>query len=312
MPFLFGNLNSNLIDYGKKEKIQIVHAHFADMGWHFKEVAKQLKVPFVVSFYGWDYEKLPHVKPEYKSRFKKLFKVVDQFICEGSHGASILAAHGCPEEKITIVPLGIQPSQIRFIPRTKTPNQLRLVQIASFTEKKGHQYAIEAVASILKDCPNIELTFIGNDNELKRREKLEQQIIALGLTKQIHFSPAIDYAQLYTTLGIYDVFIHPSCYAIDRDCEGGAPVVLLDAQATGMPIIATTHCDIPDEVIHQKTGLLSPEKKVEELAQNIKRFYEMDHKEYQTFATNARAHVKKEYSITNNALLLKATYDKIL
>lgn len=312
MPFLFDNLDNNLIDYGKKEKIQIVHAHFADIGWHFKEVAKQLHVPFVVSFYGWDYEKLPHVKPEFKSRFKKLFKVVDQFICEGTHGASILVEHGCPESKITIVPLGIQPDQIEFLPRTKVPNQLKLVQIASFTEKKGHQYAIEAVASILKNCPNIELTFIGNYNELKRREKLELQVSELGLTKQVHFLPAIDYEQLYATLGAYDVFIHPSCYAADRDCEGGAPVVLLDAQATGMPIISTTHCDIPDEVIHQKTGLLSTEKEVEALAQNIKRFYEMDNKEYQEFANHANAHVKKEYSIAKNALLLKAAYDKII
>ena len=53
-------------------------------------------------------------------------------------------------------------------------------------------------------------------------------------------------------------------------------------------------------------------KKVEELAQNIKTFYQMDDKTYQTFAINARAHVKKEYSITKNALLLKAAYDKII
>ena len=37
------------------------------------------------------------------------------------------------------------------------------------------------------------------------------------------------------------------------DCEGGAPIVLLDAQATGLPIISTKHCDIPDEVSHKKS-----------------------------------------------------------
>ncbi len=57
----------------------------------------------------------------------------------------------------------------------------------------------------------------------------------------------------------------------DMDCEGGAPVVLLDAQATGMPVISTTHCDIPDEVVHGETGLLSPEKDVGALAELIKK-----------------------------------------
>lgn len=312
MPFLFGNLEKSLVAYGKQEKIQVVHAHFADIGWHFKNVAKQLDVPFFVSFYGWDYEKLPHVKPEFKNHFKELFKCVDKFICEGRHGASILAAHGCPEAKIDIVPLGIQPNQIDFISRVKAPNQLKLVQIASFTEKKGHQYAVEAIHQIKSKCPNIQLTFIGNDNELKRREKLEQYVLDLELSEHIHFLPAIDYEDLYSKLGEYDVFIHPSCYAADLDCEGGAPVVLLDAQATGMPVISTTHCDIPDEVIHQKTGLLSPEKNTEKLVQSIKFFYQMDNEAYQKFARDARSHMEKNYTISDNALLLKDLYDKII
>jgi len=312
MPFLFGSLEETLISYGKREKIQLVHAHFADNAWYFKNIAQQLEVPFFVSFYGWDYEKLPHVKPEYVGHFKKLFKAADQFICEGHHGAAILAAHGCPAEKITIVPLGIQPAQIDFISRSKLPNQLKLVQIASFTEKKGHAYAIEALAHIIKECPNIELTFIGNDNELKRREKLEQQVIALNLFNQVHFLPAIDYENLYSTLGKYDVFIHPSCYAADRDCEGGAPVVLLDAQATGMPIISTTHCDIPGEVIHQETGLLSPEKNVIELAKNIKAFYQMEGELYNTFAKQARDHVEKNYDVEQNSMELNRTYQSVI
>ncbi len=312
MPLLFGNLEESLINYGKREKIQLVHAHFADNAWYFKNIARRLEVPFFVSFYGWDYEKLPHVKPEYAGHLKKLFKTADQFICEGRHGASVLAAHGCPEAKIAIVPLGIQPDKIDFIPRKKLPNQLKLVQIASFTEKKGHYYTIEALASIIQECPNIELTFIGNDNELRRREKLEQQVLKLDLSSHVHFLPAIDYADLYTTLGAYDVFIHPSCYAEDRDCEGGAPVVLLDAQATGMPIISTTHCDIPDEVIHKQTGLLSTEKNILELVQNIKVFYQMDNDTYQCFARNGRNHVEKNYDISKNALGLKYLYDKII
>ena len=312
LPRLFGSLEDTLISYGKKEKIQLVHAHFADVGWQFKNIAQQLKVPFFVSFYGWDYEKLPHVKPDFMNHFQTLFKCVDKFICEGQHGAATLLSYGCPKEKIAIVPLGIQPDQIDFITRSKLPNQLKMVQIASFTEKKGHVYAIEAIASIIKECPNIELTFIGNGSEPKRKERLVQQVKNLNLSDQVRFLPAIDYADLYTTLAEYDVFIHPSCYAEDRDCEGGAPIVLLDAQATGMPVISTTHCDIPDEVIHQKTGLLSQEKSVEELAKNIKVFYKMDDAGYQKFSNHASKHVRKNYSITENALLLRDLYLEVV
>jgi len=253
MSIFFDNLESSLVEYGKREKIQLVHAHFADNAWYFKNIARQLNVPFFISFYGWDYEKLPHTKPEFQNHFKELFTMADRFICEGNHGASILAKHGCPKEKITVTPLGIQPDKIKFLSRNKKTEELNLIQIASFTEKKGHK-----------------------------------------------------------KLGEYDVFIHPSCYAEDRDCEGGAPVVLLDAQATGMPVIATTHCDIPDEVIHQKTGLLSEEKNIGELAKNIKTFYHMGGEQFNTYAKNARTHVEKNYDIRTNALGLNDVYKKML
>ena len=312
IPFIFGKVDQLFTDYSRKNKIELVHAHFANIGWEFRHIAQQLKIPLIISFYGWDYEKLPYTKPEYRKRFKKLFEIADGFICEGAHGATILKKYGCKEEKIFVVSLGVQPERIPVIKREKHPQSLNLVQIASFTEKKGHQYAIEALAKIIKDCPNIELTFIGNDNEPMRRQKLEKQVEKLKLKNKIRFLPPIGYKNLYHTLADFEVFIHPSCYAADRDCEGGAPVVLLDAQATGMPVIATTHCDIPDEVIHNQTGLLSPEKDIDALAENIKTFYKMDNEQYQTFARNARTHIKQHYDITQNAKTLKAVYDKII
>ena len=312
IPFLFGSVEQAFIDYGRKNEIELIHAHFANVGWEFRKIAKKLNVPFVISFYGWDYEKLPYTQPAFQNHFQQLFKMADAFICEGHHGASILEKYGCPKEKIFVVRLGVQPANIEIVKRVKSQNSLKLVQIASFTEKKGHQYAVEAVAKVIKKCPNIELTIIGNDNEPMRREKVEQQIVSLGLERHVRILPPIDYKNLYKTLADYDVFIHPSCYAEDRDCEGGAPVVLLDAQATGMPVIATTHCDIPDEVVHRETGLLSQEKSVELLAENLDFFYQMNNTEYQRYSKNARSHVERNYDIKINAVELKEVYNRIL
>lgn len=312
IPLVFGKTENIFIDYGRENQIHLVHIHFADVGWEFRKVAKKLKIPLVISFYGWDYEKLPFVKPEFRERFKKLFETASAFICEGSHGAAMLESYGCPKEKIFIIKLGVLANKIKVIPRVKKENQLKLVQIASFTEKKGHKYAIDAISNVIKKYPNIELTFIGNENEPMRFEKLKNQVKELKLEDNIRFLPPIDYQDLYKVLANYDVFIHPSCYAKDQDCEGGAPIVLLDAQATGMPVIATTHCDIPDEVIHNKTGLLSPEKNVELLAKNIITFYEMSDLQYQEMAKNARTHIEDNYDIKNNAVELNRVYNKLI
>ncbi len=96
------------------------------------------------------------------------------------------------------------------------------------------------------------------------------------------------------------------------DCEGGAPIVLLDAQATGMPTISTNHCDIPDEVIHGNTGLLCKERDSSSIAQAIKTFYKMNQKEYNRYAKNARKHIEESYDIRKNAIKVMDIYNEIL
>ena len=116
------------------------------------------------------------------------------------------------------------------------------------------------------------------------------------------------YAELYEFLKDYHVFIHPSHYSDAKDCEGGAPVVLLDAQSTGLPVIATTHCDIPGSVVHNKSGLLTPERDVTSLSDSIVRFYHMGQEEYNTFAMAGRKHVEEEFDVKVSAKRLEKLY----
>ncbi|MDM8553305.1 glycosyltransferase family 4 protein [Desulfococcaceae bacterium HSG7] len=287
----------------------IMHSHFAPIGWRYLNLAKRLKIPHIVSFYGMDYEQLPFRQPVWKRRYERLFKEADMFLCEGPHGAKILQKIGCPTEKIRITRLGVDVNQIPFWNRTKKPRELKLLQIAAFTGKKGHKYAIEAFTRALQDCPNMTLTFVGPDRQGIRAE-LQRQIKGQAAEK-IMFIDAIDFEELYTFMKDYHVFIHPSCYTEDMNCEGGAPVVLLDAQATGMPVISTIHCDIPDEVVHEKTGLLSPEKDIESLADLIKTFYKMGKNEYGTYAKNSNEHITKNYDAQNYAAEIKRIYERL-
>jgi colanic acid/amylovoran biosynthesis glycosyltransferase len=75
-----------------------------------------------------------------------------------------------------------------------------------------------------------------------------------------------------------------------------------------MPVISTTHCDIPDEVEDGRTGLLAPERDVGRLAGLIERFYWMGDEEYQSFCEAAREHVEREYDIRTNAGRLREVY----
>jgi colanic acid/amylovoran biosynthesis glycosyltransferase len=68
-----------------------------------------------------------------------------------------------------------------------------------------------------------------------------------------------------------DIVIAPSITGRDGDTEGGAPVVVIEAQAAGIPVVGTMHCDIPNIVVDEETGLLCEERDVETLADNLDR-----------------------------------------
>lgn len=281
----------------KTEKPSIIHIHFGTMALVYESILLKTNLPFVVSFYGYDYN------PKY--RYKKIFAKASAIICEGKAGKAQLVALGCPEEKIKLVPLGIVPMD--NIPvKTKPPGQLHLVQIASFTEKKGQIYSIQAFEKALAFCPDMTLTFLGPDSDYKK--EIIAYINQNNLTKWIRVKEAISPDRLHEELQQYDVFIHPSITARDGDNEGGAPIVLLNAQHGGLPVISTFHKDIPDYIIHNQTGFLVPEKEVMQLAEAIAKFYSMDEKTYQFFSKNGLDHVKNHYSIIKNAVQLKNVY----
>lgn len=296
------------------EEIDILHAHFADVGCKFLELKKHLCKPLVVSFYGADYEYLPLHQPKYKKLYHRIFKEAELFLCEGAFGVSVLEKMGCAKEKIRINRLGVNFDNVPTQKRTKIKDQLSLLQIATFTEKKGHIYTLKSFYEALQKCPNMTLTMVGGVHGKKNgvRNEVVKFIESKGITGKVRLLDKIDFSQMYNFMKDYDVFIHPSCYAADRDCEGGAPVILLNAQAVGMPVISTVHCDIPDEVVHQKTGLMSEEKDIDGLKNSIEYFYSMEDEAYQIFSKSAIEHIRSKFDIRQNSKYLRTLYAELL
>jgi colanic acid/amylovoran biosynthesis glycosyltransferase len=296
-------------------RVDLVHSHFSYVGWRFRKVPARLNVPHIISFYGGDYEYMPTVNPVWRVRYSDLFRDADLFLCEGPHGAKLLKRSGCPAEKIHVARLGVEVGAIPFFERRKLPGELQLLQIASITEKKGHVHTVEAFVRTLRTCPNMTLTIVGREAARERSgilARLEQTVRGTKAEGKVTFLNEIDFSCLHHYMKHFQVFIHPSCYSQRRDCEGGAPIVLLDAQATGMPVISTRHCDIPDEVVHGKGGLLSEEGDVGQLEAAIAKFYWMGQQEYSAFSLFGRRHVQENYDIASNAAHLGNIYRSLI
>jgi colanic acid/amylovoran biosynthesis glycosyltransferase len=293
-----------------KHHAGILHSHWGDTGWRDVYAAKKSGLRHVVSFYGKDVNYYPQF-PVWRERYRHLFQQVDLVLCEGPHMAQCIIQLGCPAPKVRVQHLGVDVDRIEFSPRIWKDGPLRVLIACSFREKKGIPYAVHALGHLQKQLPTLEITIIGDASKDARSHPEKARI--MEALRQHHLeskSRLMGYqthAVLFEEAYKHHIFISPSITARDGDTEGGAPVTLIEMAATGMPIVSTTHCDIPSIVLHEKTGLLAAERDVDGLLQHLRQYVEHPESWHEMLILGRR-HIEIEYNVAKQAAKLRDTY----
>lgn len=162
----------------------------------------------------------------------------------------------------------------------KTPEQQaphtppKILAVGRFVEKKGFIYLIEAMHLLQQSGFAAQLTLIGGgplESELKKR------VADLGIGDRVDFAGPKSIAEVHQTMGNSDLVVVPSVTSRSGEQEG-LPVVIMEAMATGVPVIASEHSGIPEIVQPGVTGILTPEKSPEAIAQAIKDILSQDNR----------------------------------
>lgn len=285
-----------------------LHAHFGYDGFFALGLKRKHRLPLAVRFYGYDVGILPRI-PLWQKRYRRLFTEGDLFIVEGTHMKKILTDMGCPEEKIAIHHLGVDLGQIPYREREINPGRLRILIAGTFKEKKGFEYALRAIASARDLLPHMELqTTIIGDGVLK--EDLYRLAARMRLEDSIRWTGYQPHDFFIQHLYEADLFLSPSVTASDGDTEGGAPLSIIEAGASGLPVVSTTHADIPEVVLDGKTGFLAPERAVEPLVEAIVRLAENPGLRLE-FGRRARAHILMNYEAVKQGAQLECIYSRL-
>jgi colanic acid/amylovoran biosynthesis glycosyltransferase len=248
----------------RRHETGVLHAHFGQDGWRALPVARETGLPLVTSFYGFDAWMLPGKDP-WPERYATLFAEGRLFLAEGPAMADRLQAIGCPAGKVAVQRLAIDLDRYPFRPREATARPARVLFCGRFVEKKGLVYALKAVHRVQRDHA-VELHVVG-DGEL--RPQVEATIHRLDLHDVVTLHGMLPHQALVQQLLDADLLLQPSVVAANGDTEGGAPTTLLEAQATGLPIVATRHQDIPFVVAEGESAVLVPERDVAALTHAI-------------------------------------------
>lgn len=311
--FMLRYFNRQGIFFGpvhNKIKPLIYQAHMGFEGVRWLDFVKSTGTPLVTTFYGQDVSKLGRI-PFWQKKYKELFKYGSLFLAEGNNLRNELIKLGCPPEKAVVQHLGV--NLINYVPVKKEYKESRkfiILQVASYKPKKGYYSALLTIKELLKTHKNFEFRIIGSGTK-KEVAEMVAWVSELELAQHVKLLGALPHTKYREELASADIFFHPSVVAPDGDTEGGSPVGITEASAIGIPVVATSHADIPEVVIDGVTGRLAPEKDIVGLAAHLAWFMDNMGKMAE-FGEAGRKRIEKEYNIHIQIKRLEKLYNDVL
>lgn len=299
----FGNYGVK--KYLKKNKIDIVLANYGMPGAHMAPICKAMNIPLLVIFHGHDAtdKKLLH---EYRNKYKEMFAYASYIIAVSEEMKKKLIAVGANTDKIKLIPYGVDIS--KFKPGNSNETKKNFLAVGRFTEKKGPLYTIRAFYNTLKKFPEANLIMVGGKSGLY--EACENLVKELNISNSVLFTGILNSDEIANLMSTSLAFVQHSITSSNGDMEG-TPLGILEASASGLPVVSTLHGGIKEAVIHGTTGFLVEEKDENAMAEFMIQLMENPEKAKE-MGINGRNHIienhfqekqiKKIYELAKKAI----------
>ena len=228
-------------------------------------------VPLVVHFRGSDASAHGRLGLLHE-RYRRLLCIAAGVVVKSKPMAQTLEALGARQDRLLISPSGANTALFKgSAPENTSPVFLA---VGRFVEKKGPLHTIRAFSLIQSDGVSVEerpqLWMVGEGPLLGEAKSLVQSLV---LQDCVHFLGLRTQEEIATLMRDVRGFVQHSLVASDGDSEG-SPVAVMEAQLSGLPVVATRHAGIPEVVLDGESGFLVDEGDVAAMARAINRLIE--------------------------------------
>ena len=294
--------------YIGRKPYDIIHCHFGPNGLHGVRLRElgAIKGKIAATFHGYDIRLGIQNGHDYYAELKKNG---DVFLSISPYNKRHLLTFGFDPNKIVDLPVGIDTR--RFSSHWESELHLnhddhrtvRILTVGRLIPEKGLEYGIRSIKEILKrnSSAQIEYNIVGDGEQKSQLEKLTR---TLNLTGIVRFLGSLDQSGVQKTLRQADVFLLPST-------NEALPVCLMEAQATGLPVVASAVGSVDKVVNNGSSGFLVQAGDVEALSEKL--IYLIEHPEiWPEMGRAGRAYVEANYDINKLNDRLVDIYQELL
>jgi len=259
---------------------QHLHAHFGRDGLLLAWLAgSMLDMSFSVTLHGSDILVDPYpALGEVLQQAKLVICVSNQI----RH--KVVSQYGIKPERVVVIRCGINPEDFQHV--TVFGDRLKILSVARLHPVKGLSDLIAACALLRDKGVDFECTIVGDGQE---RDELQTQVKTLGLTEYINLPGWVENEKLPEIYHNHTVFVLPSS-------SEGVPVVIMEAMASGLPIVATGVGGVPEIVEQGVNGALVEPHQPAMIADAVMNLSNMHPAEKQRMADRNRQKIQSDFN----------------
>lgn len=272
-----------------RNKVDAVLGEFGSASTLILDACKGIQVPLIAHFHGHDVFRRTELE-NFAPRFPELFRYASAIIAVSRDMQGELIKLGAPETKLHLNPCGVDPSLFYGSDPLNSPPTF--VAVGRFVNVKAPHLTLLAFREVLAEVPETRLVMIG-DGPLW--DACYQMVRSFGISGSVELQGIRSPSEVAAVMQKARAFVQHCVTANDGESEG-TPVAILEAGASGLPVVSTRHAGIKEAVIEMKTGLLVDEGDIDGMAQHMIRLAK-DSALAASLGKAAREWISAEYSM---------------
>ena len=264
---------------------------YGHIGAVFYKYCVELDIPFIVHFHGNDASHKPTIDL-YGKTYVDMFENAKAIVAVSLSMCQRLYMLGAPQKKLHYIPYGVDLKFFKPNKEEKLEDSRSLICVGRFVEKKAPYLTIIAFKNIADKFTDVKLQLVGNGPLL---DTCKQMVKAFSLQERVMFLGVKTPDEISRLLNSSYLFLQHSVIDNDGGAEG-TPNSILEASASGLPVISTIHEGIPDVIIDGETGLLVEELDVDGMSSAIEDLLSNDYKRNQ-MGIAGRKRIEKHFCL---------------